>query len=66
MLKLIFQLARHKDKKKTIGIDKSVSNGVYFEHKCLNDIKIYQYAGKCDEQQRFKDTIEAAIIFTTE
>ena len=51
---------------KTIGIDQSVSNGASFEHKCLNNIKnIYQHAGKCDDQQKFKYHIEAAMISTT-
>ena len=42
----------------TIGIDQSVRNMASFEHKCLNNIKnIHQHAGKCDDQQKFKDII---------
>ena len=33
----------------------------------MNNIKkIYQHAGKCDDQQNFKDILEAAIISTPE
>ena len=33
----------------------------------LNNIKkIYQHAGKCDEQQKFKDILEAAMVYTPE
>ena len=31
----------------------------------MNNIKkIYQYSGKCDDQQNIKDIIEAAILYT--
>ena len=50
---------------KTIGIYQSVSNRASFEHKCLNNIKkIYQHAGKCDDQQKFKYHLEAAMVST--
>ena len=33
----------------------------------MNNIKnIYQYAGKCDDQQNLKDILDAAILFTPE
>ena len=33
----------------------------------MNNIKkIYQYAGKCDDQQNLKDILEAAILSTPE
>ena len=33
----------------------------------MNNIKkIYQHAGKCDDQQNLKDIIESAILSTTE
>ena len=33
----------------------------------MNNIKkIYQHAGKCDDQQNFKDILEAALISTPE
>ena len=33
----------------------------------MNNIKkIYQHAGKCDEQQKLKDIIDAAIVSTPE
>ena len=55
MLKGILQSPHLKDHMNTIGIDQSVSYGASFEHKFLNNIKnIYQYAGKWDDQQRFK------------
>ena len=44
-----------------------MSNIASFEKKCLNNIKkIYQHAGKCDNQQKFKDILEAAIVSTPE
>ena len=50
---------------KTIGIDQSLSNRSYFEHKSLNNIKkIYQHAGKCDYQQDLKDVLDAAVVST--
>ena len=52
---------------KTIGIDQSSFARSYFEHRCLNNIKkIYQHAGKCDDQQNLKDVIDASILSTPE
>ena len=52
---------------KTIGIDQSLSNNAWYEHKCLQKIKkLYKHAGKCDYQKQFKDTLEAAMVSTTE
>ena len=49
---------------KTIGIDQSFTRSS-FEHRYMNNIKkIYQHAGKCDDQQNLKDIIDAAIIST--
>ena len=28
--------------------------------------KIYQHAGKCDDQQNLKDILDAAMVYTTE
>ena len=51
----------------TIGIDQSSFTRSSFEHRCMNNIKrIYQHAGKCDDQQNLKDITEAAIISTPE
>ena len=51
----------------TIGIDQSSFARSSFEHIRLNNIKnISQHAGKCDDQQNFKDIIDAAILSTTE
>ena len=51
----------------TIGINQSSFARSYFEHRCMNNIKkIYQHAGKCDDQQNFKDIIDAAILSTPE
>ena len=48
---------------KTIGIDQSLSNKAIYEHKCLQIIKeLYKHAGKCDDQQQFKDILEAAMV----
>ena len=44
---------------KTIGIEQSICTRYYFEHKFMNKLKkIYQHAGKCDDQQNLKDIIE--------
>ena len=52
---------------KTIGIDKNLFARSSFEHRCMNNIKkIYQHAGKCDDQQNLKDIIYAAILSTPE
>ena len=63
----MLQSSRLEDHMKTIGIDQSSFIRSSFEHRCMNNIKkIYQHAGKCDNQQNFKDIIDAAIISTPE
>ena len=55
MLKGTLQYKRLKHKLNTIDIYQSASNRASFERKCLNSIKkIYQHAGKCDQQQNLK------------
>ena len=50
---------------KTIGIDQSSFNMSSFEHRCINNIKkIYQHAGKCNDQQNLKDIIDSDILST--
>ena len=52
---------------KAIGIDQSSFTRSSFEHICMNNIKkIYQHAGKCDDQQNLKYIIYAAILSTPE
>ena len=52
---------------KTIGIDQSLSNRPYVEHKCLNNIrKIYQHAGKFNYQNNLKDILDTDIVSTPE
>ena len=63
----MFQSTRLKDQVHTIGIDPSLSNNTIYEHKCLENIKkLYKQAGKCDDQQQFKDILEADMVSTTE
>ena len=63
----MLQSTRLEDHMKTIGIDQSLFNGSSFEHKCMNNIKkIYQHAGKCDDQQNLKDIIDALMVYTPE
>ena len=51
----------------TIGVDQSSFSRSTFENRCINNIKkIYQHAGKCDDQQNLKDIIDAAILSTPE
>ena len=52
---------------KTIGIDQTSFARSSFEHRFMNNIKkIYQHAGKFDDQQNLKDIIDAAILSTPE
>ena len=63
----MLQSSRLEDHMKNIGIDQSSFARSYFEHRCMNNIKnIYQHAGKCDDQQNFKDIIYADILSTPE
>ena len=51
----------------TIVIDQLLCNRSSFVHKCLNEIRnIYQHAGKCYDQQNFKDILDAAMGSTPE
>ena len=61
----MLQSPRLEDHMKAIAIDQLLWNRYSFEHKCLNKIKkIYQHAGKCDDQQNLKDNIDAAMLST--
>ena len=52
---------------KTIGIDQTLSNDALFEQKCLQNInKLYKHSGKCDDQQQFKDILEAGMVSNPE
>ena len=63
----MLQSPRLEDRMQTIVIDQSLCNRSSFEHKCLNNIKkIYQHAGKCDDQQNLKDLLYADILSTPE
>ena len=51
---------------KTIGIYQSLSKSDILEHRCLKNMKkLYQHAGKCDDQQQIKDILEAAMDYTS-
>ena len=63
----MLQSSRLEDHMKTIGMDKSSFTRSSFEHRCMKNIKkIYNHAGKCDDQQNLKDIIDAAILSTPE
>ena len=63
----MLQSSRLEDHMKTIGIDQSSFAKSSFEHRCMNNIKkIYQNAGKCDDQQNLKYIIDAAILSNPE
>ena len=63
----MLQLSLIEDHMNTIGIDQSSFTRSSFEHRCMNKIKkIYQHAGKCDDQQNLKGNIEAALLSTPE
>ena len=67
LIQIMLQSSRLEDHMKTIRIEKSSFNRSYFEHRCMNNIKkIYQHAGKCDDQQKLKDILEADLLSTPE
>ena len=67
MLKGMLQSPRLKDHVQTIVIDPSLRNNTIYEHKCLENIKtLYKQAGKCYNQQQFKDIFKAAMVSTPE
>ena len=67
MLKGMLKPIRLKNYVKTIGIDQSLSNSALFEHRCIHNInKLYKHTRKFDDQQKFKDIIEADMVFTPE
>ena len=67
VLKVMLQSLRLKYHVQTIGIDPSLSNNYIYEHKCLENIKkLYKQASKCDDQQKFKDILETAMVSTPE
>ena len=67
MLKGMLQSPQLKYHVHTIDIHPSLSNNAIYEHKCLKNIKrLYKQVGKCDDQQKFKDILEASMVSTTE
>ena len=65
VIKCMLQSSCLQDNMKNIGIDQSLCNWFSFEHKCMNYIKkIYQHAGKCDNQKNFNNIIDAAVVLT--
>ena len=65
VIKCMLQSSRLEDHMKTIGIDQSSFARSSFEHRCMNNIKkIYQHAGKSDDQQKLKDIIDSTILST--
>ena len=67
VLKSLLQTICIKDDMKTIGIDQSLSNSALFYCIYLQNIKkLFQHAGKCDNQQQLKDILEAAVVSTPE
>ena len=67
VIKCMLKSSRLEDHMKTIGIDLSSFGRSYFEHRCVNNIKkIYQHAGKWDDQQNLKDILEDALLSNPE
>ena len=67
MLKGILQLWHIINHVKTISIDQSLSYNAIFEHKCLQNInKLYKHGSKCNNQQLFKDILDADMVSTPE
>ena len=66
VIKCMIQSSYIEDHMNTIGVDQSSFTSYSFEHICMNNIKkIYQHAGKCDDQNNLKDIIDATILSTT-
>ena len=67
VVKVMLQSPHLEDHMENIVIDQSLCNRSSFEHKCLNNIKkIFQHAGKCDDQQNLEDILDAAMVSTQE
>ena len=67
VIKFLLQSSHLENHMKTSGIDQSSFARSSFENRCMNNIKkIYQHAGKCDDQLNLKDIIDAAILSTPE
>ena len=65
LIKGMMQSLLLNDHVQTIGIEQYLSNNAMYEHKCLENIKkIYKQAGKCDDQKKFKDILEAYMVST--
>ena len=51
----------------TIGTNKQLSNSETYGYICLENIKkLYKSAGKCDDQQQYKDIIKSAMVYNPE
>ena len=62
----MLQSPRLKDHVQTIGIEKYLSNNDLSKKKHLENIKkLYKQAGKCDNQQQFKDILGAGMVYTS-
>ena len=67
VFKVMLQSPQLKYHVQTIGIDPSLTKNTMYEHKYLENIKkLHKQAGKCDDQQQFKDIIEADMVSTPE
>ena len=67
VIKCLLQSSRLEDHMNTIVIDQSSFARSSFEHICMNNTKkIYQHAGKCDDQHNLKDIIDCAILYNPE
>ena len=66
-LKIMLQSPWLKYHVQIIRIDQSLSNNAIYEHKRLENIKtLFKQAGRCDNQQKSKDILEADMISTPE
>ena len=66
VIKGMLQSPRLKDHVQTIGIDPSLRKIIYMNTNVLKNQKLYKQAGKYDNQQQFKDILEAAMVSTPE
>ena len=64
----MLQSLRLKYHTKIIGIDQYLEKKTaLFKYRWLQNIKkLYQHAGKCENQQQFKDILESAMVSTPE
>ena len=67
IIKYLLQSERLKQHMVIIDVEQSLRNSGFYGHICLGITqKLYNSAGKCDDQQQYKAILEAAMVSTPE